>query len=406
VIELAPEHRDKPPALPTPARPMVALGAGKVPDEALVRGLTEKRLQSAAESTAHTSIGGYGELYVTGVAAGKDASRKWTGDVSRLVLFVAHSFTDTIRAYTEIEVEHAKQIEIEQAYVDWQVLGDYLGLRAGLVLIPMGTINQWHEPPIFQGVIRPRVETEIIPSTWRELGAGVFGKPREWLRYEAYAVTGLNPLGITAGGIKTARGNGSFANAKAWAFTGRVEVEPLLGVVAGVAVYGSDLGKNGEYFLRDKKPASVKFPIIGWAADARWRRSGLEWKIVYSEWYLPEAQAIMSTFDAAGQPLVPDTTRPVPTRIRGAYVEGGYDVLRPFGVSHQLVPFARVELYDTQAAVPEGFKPHASFDIREYTFGASYRPIQQVVVKGDYQLMNRRAGKDETQINFGVGFMY
>src|SRR5689334_14544399 len=83
VIELAPEHQDKPKAPAAPAKPTVALGAGKVPDEALVRGLTEKRLQSAAESTAHTSIGGYGEIYVTGLASGKDASRKWTGDVRR-----------------------------------------------------------------------------------------------------------------------------------------------------------------------------------------------------------------------------------------------------------------------------------------------------------------------------------
>ena len=92
--------------------------------------------------------------------------------------------------------------------------------------------------------------------------------------------------------------------------------------------------------------------------------------------------------------------------MRGGYVEGAYDVLRPLGVSHQLLPFARLEFYDTQAEVPKGYTANPTFSVREYTFGASYRPIRQVVVKGDYQLLNRKLGLDERQINLGVGFMY
>ncbi len=128
--------------------------------------------------------------------------------------------------------------------------------------------------------------------------------------------------------------------------------------------------------------------------------------MLYVEWHLPDAGALMHTWDDAGHMLFPDAGSPVPTLMRGAYVEGGYDVLRFFGVSHQLVPFARVELYDTQAGVPAGFVANPTYSVREYTFGASYRPIRQVVVKADYQLLNRREGKDATQINAGIGFMY
>jgi hypothetical protein len=92
--------------------------------------------------------------------------------------------------------------------------------------------------------------------------------------------------------------------------------------------------------------------------------------------------------------------------IRGGYVEGAIDVLRPLGLSHQLLPFARIEAYSTQAALPEGYEENPSFSVREYTFGLSYRPIQQVVLKADYQLRNRKLGFDQTQLNFGVGFMY
>ena len=92
--------------------------------------------------------------------------------------------------------------------------------------------------------------------------------------------------------------------------------------------------------------------------------------------------------------------------MRGGYVEAGYDVLHPAGLSHQLVPFVRVEAYDTQAAVPQGFTANGTFAAREVTMGASYRPIREVVVKADYLLRHRRSGPDETQASFGLGFMY
>jgi hypothetical protein len=403
VIELAPEHREQ---KKPPSPPVIALGAGTAPEGELTRGLAEQRFRAALGSLGHTSVGGYGELMVNGVTSGRDAPREWTGDVRRLVLFVAHTFNEHVRAYTELELEHVKEAEIEQAYLDWKVAGDLLGLRAGLVLVPVGIINQVHEPPIFNGVVRPRVETVVIPSTWRELGIGFFGRPAEGLRYELYAMAGLDPLGLSAGGFAGARGGGALSHAKAWAAVGRLEYEPILGLVLDASGYASDAGKNGHFFLRDRTPVDLRAPVFGWSADARFRRAGLEWKVLYTEWYLPQAAALMHTFDADGKPLFADAAQPVPTRMRGGYVEGGYDVLRFLGVSHQLVPFGRLEFYDTQAAVPDGFKANPTYSVREYTFGASYRPIREVVVKGDYQLRNRKAGPDETQVNFGVGFMY
>jgi len=406
-IDLAPEHKDP------GARPALSIGAGTTADPELVRGMTDQRFKSAEASASNTSIGGYGEVLVEGTAVGRDGEREWVADVARLVLFVAHSFNDRFRVYTELEVEHALSCascpggaELEQGYVDWRLLRDTLGLRAGLILVPIGIINQWHEPPVFHGVVRPRVDTVIIPSTWREIGIGVFGKPVEGLRYEAYAMTGLDPNGFSADGIRGGRQGGAFARANAWAGVGRIEVEPLLGFVIGASVYASDLGENGEFYTKSGERVDLSLPLIGWAADARWRRAGFEWRMLFAEWHLPESEAQMATYDASGNPLYPDARSPVPTLARGAYVEAAYDVLHPFGVSHQLLPFARLEHYNTQAAVPDGFAPNPTFSIRELTVGATYRPIQQIVVKADYQLRNRKLGYDETQLNFGVGFMY
>jgi hypothetical protein len=409
-VELAPE--DKAPQAET-GKPLLGLGAGETPDHEFVRGLTAQRFRSAEGSAIRTSIGGYGEIHVRGTTRGRDGERSWTGDVARLGIFVAHPFNDKIRAYTEIEIEHAVAcatcrgtVEIEQAYIDWKLFGDRVGLRAGLVLLPMGVINQWHEPPVFHGVVRPKVETVIIPSTWREIAIGAFGEPLPGLHYELYAMTGLGPLGVSAGGLAGARQNGALASVNAWAAVGRVEYEPLLGVVLGASGYASDAGANAPVYLRDRTRVNLSYPVLGFALDARFRRAGLEWKMLYAEFRTPESGALMGTFDAAGARLCLDRSSPMPTLVRGAYVEGAYDVLRLLGVSHQLLPFARIEYYDTQAEVPDDFSPNPTYSIREYTFGASYRPIQQLVFKADYQLRNRRLGKDETQMNFGVGFMY
>jgi hypothetical protein len=406
VIELSPEDRPSPPSPPSPKRPFIALGSGPASGDALVDP-AEERLRNAETSVLHTSIGGYGELMVNGAQTGLGAPWQWTADARRLVLFVAHSFDDRFRVYTELEVEHAKDAEMEQAYVDWKVLGDRLGLRAGLVLVPIGIINELHEPPIFNGVVRPAVETVVIPSTWREIGGGLFGRPVEPLRYELYGMTGLDPTAITAGGLAGSSGAGAAAEGKAWAVAARVEVEPILGMVLGVSGYAGDAGGNGQFYLRDRTPVNLRMPIVGWDADLRFHRGGLEWKVLYVEWHLPDAGALMDTWNATGQPLFPNAAEsPLATLMRGAYVEGGYDVLRLFHVSHELVPFARVEFYDTQAGVPAGYTPNPTYSVREYTFGVSYRPIRQVVVKTDYQLLNRKAGKDATQINAGIGFMY
>lgn len=411
-IDLAPEHDPGKDKAPAPKQPAIAIGAGSAPEYELMRGLFLQRFRSAEAASTNTSIGGYGEVHLKGTKTGKEGKRQWEADVARLVLFVAHQFSENIRIYTELEVEHAiacrtcvGAFEIEQAFVDWKVLGDKMGLRGGLILVPMGVINQWHEPPIFHGVVRPRVETVVIPSTWREIGAGFFGQPTQWLRYELYAMTGLDPAGFSARGIGGSKQNGAFAKANTVAVVGRVEVEPLLGTIIGVSGYGSNAGPNGDFYAAGQKSVDLTLPVIGWSADARWRQYGLEWKLLYAEWRMPESGALMAAYDASGV-RIGDPTKPIPTVMRGGYFEVAYDVLRPFGISHQLLPFIRLEGYNTQAAVPDGYKANPTFNIRELTFGLSYRPIQQVVVKTDYQLRNKSLGLDQSQVNFGLGFMY
>ena len=152
-------------------------------------------------------------------------------DFHRFVLLVTHSFSDRIRFVSEIEIEHALveggeengELELEQAYVDF-LLHRGFNVRAGMMLMPVGIINERHEPPVFYGVERPFVDTVIIPTTWFEVGAGVHGEVGRGWRYRAYVMAPLNAAEFSAEeGIREGRQKGSEANAGRIAITGRLE---------------------------------------------------------------------------------------------------------------------------------------------------------------------------------------
>ena len=125
-------------------------------------------------------------------------------DFHRFVLLFNHSFSDRVRFVAELELEHAvvsgeTEGELEQAYIDFLISRPF-NARAGMILAPVGVINERHEPPVFHGVERPSVETVIIPTTWFGAGAGVHGELRGGLRYRAYAMETLDASGVQRGG--------------------------------------------------------------------------------------------------------------------------------------------------------------------------------------------------------------
>ena len=131
----------------------------------------------------------------------KAAGEPGRGDFHRFVLLFGHSFSDRIKFWSELELEHALveggeekgEVALEQAYLDF-LIKPWLNFRAGMVLTPMGIVNERHEPPSFNGVERPIVETIIIPSTWREMGAGITGDLGRGFRYRTYHDVGARSI--------------------------------------------------------------------------------------------------------------------------------------------------------------------------------------------------------------------
>ena len=129
------------------------------------------------------TVGAYGEILYN---QPEDSNGEL--DVQRLVLLFGYRFNDKTQFITEIEVEHVEEVFVEQAFVNYNVAPN-VNLRGGLMLVPMGIINEFHEPTTFNGTERPAVDNVIVPTTWREIGLGVTGRFNSIsLGYQAYYV--------------------------------------------------------------------------------------------------------------------------------------------------------------------------------------------------------------------------
>jgi hypothetical protein len=364
-------------------------------------------------TTGSTSIGGYAELHYNLEHVTGPGESEATIDMHRLVLFLAHGFTDKLSFYSELEVEHALvapdgegEVEIEQAYLDYRLLDDALGLRAGVLLVPMGIINAWHEPPSFHGVERPTVDRVIIPSTWREGGIGVFGEPVEGVRYELYLVGGLDPTGFSADeGIRGGRQEVAEAAANGLAMTGRIEVEPMLGLVAGLAGYCGLAGPNAKLFDLAGNPHSVDVPVWGISADAHGHYRGFEARAVAALFGVGDTELLRQAADGDGKSLGLD----IGAQSWGAYAEIAYDVLQLAKLEQALLPFVRVERYDTMATIngrPETAADEP-FGATELALGATYKPVPAVAFKTDFVLKSPDGPtRSQGRFDLGVGVMF
>jgi len=366
-----------------------------------LRGMQQGRMRREQKTT----IGGYGELHLNMVKPDGDSFSSRL-DFHRFVLFFAHRFNDRFQFYSELELEHAfvadgggvavpGSIQIEQAFIDWRLLkgpSEALYLRAGVVLVPMGIVNQWHEPPIFNGVERPQVDRVIIPTTWREGGVGIWGQPTEKFRYELYMMGGLDASGFSgSSGLRGGRLKVTQAELNGPAFVGRLEWEPILGMVLGVSPY---FGLAGPRDLPD-----LNVQVGGVSGDWRVIRKGFESRALIAYFHVSDTDALRVV-----QPGETDPTSTVGSNLFGAYAELGYNVLHYVDTEMALVPFVRVDYYDTtfQESDPD-------FDLPSFvvpTIGLSYRPIPQVVFKVDYQYERPSSGASANRWNIGLGYMF
>jgi len=350
-----------------------------------------------SQGEPRTTVGGYGELHYNE----PDGGRRGMLDFHRFVIYLGHSFNEKLSFHSEIEIEHTKleagssdggELAIEQAYLDYSIHKN-LGVRAGILLPPVGIINLYHEPPTFHGVERPSVDRVIIPATWREAGAGIYGNITDGFRYQAYVVAGLRAQGFDASnGIRGGRQEAFESNPANPSFTGRLDYAPALGLQLGASFFIGNAAADED--------SIGNATVALWSADARYDISNLHLRAVGAVATIGDADKIKARFGAS-----------VADRIYGYYVEGAYDFL-PFicpESEQELFVFTRYEKYNTQAAT-SGFAALSQYNRNDVVLGLTYKPTYNTAFKFDYTFLNNEANsgnaRNTKQLNLGIGYYF
>lgn len=350
------------------------------------------------------SIGGYGEM----VYQNHQGSKTDTIDFWRAVLYFGHRYNERWLLNTEFEFEHgatdkAGTVSVEFAYLDY-LWNPALSFRAGMLLVPMGFINEYHEPTTFFGASRPDIERLIIPSTWRENGAGVFGAVGG-LAYKAYIVNGLRADGFSPSqGVRSGRQKGSKALADNFAGVARVDWTcNSLFTIGGSAYYG-DSGQNIGFSVNTvMAELHAELEWQGWRARALAAAAKIGNVAALNRMLL--ATAINA--DGTERSLPDAEIESIGERISGYYGEIGYNLLQPWNTGEvSFTPFARRERYDMQDRIPAGFNRSGHYDIELWTFGVEFKPIHEVVFKADYQRYDASRGPYPNQFNLAVGYIF
>lgn len=322
------------------------------------------------------SIGGYGELHYNNLDGEGGASDKKEMDFHRFVLFFGYKYSDTIRFVSEFELEHAiagesknGEVELEQAYIDFNYSGAH-HVKTGVFLMPVGIINETHEPPTFFGVERNPVEKNIIPATWWEGGVALNGDFPNSFSYDFALSSGLNTTSGKNYKIRDGRQKISNAEANDLAVTGRIKWNGVRGLELaltyqnqGDVTQGNDSTAGGADLIE---------------THLIWMYRGFTLKALYASWDL----------DGTGPQAVGADEQ------KGFYIEPSYHINEQFGI------FARFNQYDNQAGDNTGSEKEL------LSIGFNYWPHEDVVLKFDIENQDNEGGQNQDGFNIGVGYQF
>lgn len=356
-----------------------------------------QRLLSGNYASAVT-IGAYGEMLYNQPEGGNGEL-----DVQRLVLLLGYRFNDKTQFVTEIEFEHVEEVFVEQAFVNYNVANN-VNLRGGLMLVPMGIINEFHEPTTFNGSERPAMDNAIVPTTWRELGVGVNGRFNDIsLGYQAYVFNGFKSTeadgdgGVSgflqgSNGLRGGRQKGIKSTIDSPTFSTKFDYYGIRGLRLGLAGY---FGKTqAEDDVKEIDGANIGVSMIGFDARYAYQRFTARGQFVHASLSDTEEYNALT-----GQDLG--------SALQGWYIEGAYNLL-PSNKKQKLFAFARYEVYDTHASTAGTLTKNDAYDRTDFTTGLTYHLAPGVVLKGDYQFRSNALedGDVKDRLNFGIGVWF
>lgn len=322
-----------------------------------------------AQWVEKTSLGGYGEHHFNQFEDSDDKV-----DAHRFVLFIGHQFTDNVRFFSELEVEHGLagnggpgEVELEQAYIEWDY-ADNQSVQFGQFLVPVGILNETHEPDTFYGTERNLVEKNIIPVTWWETGVQFKGEVAPGLNYNVALHSGLKT--DDGGKIRDGRQKSAKATAEDLAYTARLKYTGIAGLeLAATLQYQEDITQG----------AASEASALLTEVHAAYNVGNFGLRALWAEWDIDG-----DGFEANGR----DSQE-------GWYVEPSYKLTDNLGL------FVRYSEYNNNAG-------DSSVDDSEiWDYGFNYWLSSNVVLKVDYtDFVSDSNGSDKDALNLGVGWSF
>lgn len=350
-----------------------------------------------------TTLGGYGEVHYNNLEADAGGGETDEIDVHRFVLYFAHQYSDTVRFFSELELEHALagddkpgEVELEQAFIEWDYSQNH-SLRSGVALIPVGILNETHEPDTFYGVERNSVEKNIIPTTWWEAGVFFNGELAAGLSYDLgihsglYSVRGVdhdddkNTPNITNAdsykGLRSGRQKVAEANASDFAYTVRLKYTGFEGLeMAATFQHQTDLSQGD---------SSESISANLYEAHAIYQAGPFAIRALYAMWDIEnDINSLMDTADNS---------------VDGAEKQQGFYIEPSYKISEKLGVFARYSEWDNTAG--SGVADDTATE--QVDVGLNYWLTPTVVLKADYQDQSNDNDADaDDGFNLGVGWSF
>ena len=352
-------------------------------------------------------IGGYGQIDYNRTI-NNDLNYNAKLDVHRLVTFLGYNFNDKTSFVSELEFEHVVEVYVEQAFLSHNIR-DNFSINAGLMLIPMGIQNLYHEPPTFNGVERTNIDKYIVPTTWREMGASVNGRIMDnTLSYELMLVNGFNGYdgeGVFTGnkGLRSGRQKGAESYMTAPDFASRFSYVGIPNLNLGLSTYfgeSESTAYNGLDLSDKNAVASADSTIIGinmMGIDGRYQKGALQLRGQYIVADLSNTNQY-NTF----------TGKDLGSKMLGYYAEAGYNLLSEKETNNELIAFARYENYNTHKEVEEGgISINSNYDRKDVIIGLGLKLAKGAMFKIDYQIQSNGNSNPRTdQINIGTAVWF
>lgn len=323
-------------------------------------------------SKSPLSVGGYGEMYYsnTNKADGTNSSET---QVKRLITYLGYKFSDNIILNTEIEYEgggvtasgSGDEVIVEFMYLDFLVNKNF-NLRVGNMLMPMGLINEQHEPTLFTTVQRPKTAYYLIPSTWHESGAMAYGEITQGVEYKVALTTALQPN--DAGGdkwLRKGRGGSFEVQDPKLAAIVRVDYTGINGLMAGASLYNDA-------------------DIVIWDTHIDFKK---------------DAARVYGTYTQTSRS---GTTGVQVKEANGGYLNASYDILSLTSYDTKLPLFVQYEELTPQAKRADGTSGETT---KNTSFGLNFFPHPQVVLKADY-VLSKTASNTDKITSLSMGFIF